>query len=46
MRYVDVNPFFLPYKGGIENRMHDIARLLSSMGHDVTVLTGRLPDTP
>ena len=46
MRYVDVNPFFLPYKGGIENRMHDIARLLSSRGHDVTVLTGRLPDTP
>lgn len=45
MRYVDVNPFFYPYKGGIENRMHDIARLLASRGHDVTILTGRLPDT-
>lgn len=45
MRYVDVNPFFYPYKGGIENRMHDIARLLAARGHDVTILTGRLPDT-
>ena len=45
MRFVDVNPFFYPHHGGIETRMHDTARLLAARGHDVTVLTGRLPDT-
>lgn len=45
MRFVDVNPFFYPHHGGIETRMHDTARLLAARGHDVTVLTGRLPGT-
>ena len=45
MRIVDVNPFFYPYRGGIEHRMHDTCKLLAERGHDVTVLTGRLPDT-
>ena len=45
MRFVDVNPFFFPYKGGIERRMDDIAKRLAEMGHDVTILTSRLPDT-
>lgn len=45
MKFVDVNPFFYPFKGGIENRMHDTAKLLAAKGHDVTILTGRLPDT-
>ena len=45
MRFVDVNPFFYPYKGGIERRMHDTARLLAGRGHEVTILTSRLPDT-
>ncbi|MCL2607989.1 MAG: glycosyltransferase family 4 protein [Methanomassiliicoccaceae archaeon] len=45
MRIVDVNPFFYPYMGGIEHRMHDTCKLLAERGHDVTVLTGRLPGT-
>jgi glycosyltransferase involved in cell wall biosynthesis len=45
MRIVDVNPFFYPFMGGIERRMHDTSRLLAERGHDVTVLTGRLPNT-
>jgi glycosyltransferase involved in cell wall biosynthesis len=45
MRIVDVNPFFYPLKGGIEHRMHDTSRLLVEKGHEVTVVTGRLPDT-
>lgn len=45
MRFVDVNPFFYPYRGGIEHRMHDTARLLAQRGHDVTIVTARLPDT-
>jgi glycosyltransferase involved in cell wall biosynthesis len=46
MKIVDVNPFFYPFVGGIEHRMHDTSRLLAARGHEVTVLTGRLPDTP
>jgi len=46
IRIVDVNPFFYPYKGGIENRMHQTSTLLAQKGHEVIVLTGRLPDTP
>jgi glycosyltransferase involved in cell wall biosynthesis len=42
MKIIDVNPFFFPYKGGIERRMHDTSRLLAARGHDVTVLTSRL----
>ena len=45
MKFVDVNPYFYPYKGGIERRMHDTARLLAERGHDVTILTSRLPGT-
>lgn len=45
MKFVDVNPFFYPYRGGIEHRMHDTARLLAQRGHDVTIVTSRLPDT-
>ena len=45
MKFVDVNPFFYPYKGGIERRMHDTAKLLTEMGHDVTILTSQLPNT-
>ena len=45
MKIVDVNPFFYPYGGGIENRMHQTSALLAQKGHDVTVLTGQLPGT-
>lgn len=45
MKFVDVNPYFYPFKGGIEHRMHDTARLLAQKGHDVTILTSRLPGT-
>lgn len=44
MRIVDVNPFFYPYKGGIERRMADTSRLLAAKGHDVTVLTAKLSE--
>ena len=44
MKIVDVNPFFTPYNGGIENRMYDTSKLLAAKGHDVTVVTGRLSD--
>lgn len=45
IKIVDVNPFFYPYMGGIEHRMHKLAKELASRGHDVTILTGQLPDT-
>jgi len=45
MKFVDVDPFFYPYMGGIENRIHQTSTLLAQRGHDVTVLTGQLPGT-
>lgn len=45
MKFVDVNPFFYPLRGGIEHRMHDTAKLLTEKGHEVTILTSRLPGT-
>mgnify|MGYP002626335897 CR=1 FL=1 len=45
MRFVDVNPYFFPYKGGIERRMDSLARRLAKRGHEVTILTARLPGT-
>ena len=45
MKIIDVNPFFYPFEGGIEHRIHDTSRLLAQRGHDVTVLTSRLPNT-
>ncbi|MHB8632808.1 MAG: glycosyltransferase family 4 protein [Thermoplasmatota archaeon] len=45
MRIVHLNPFFYPYFGGIERRMHHLARGLAARGHEVTILTARLPGT-
>lgn len=45
MKIVEVNPFFHPYNGGIEYRMHDVCASLAKKGHDVTVLTSQLPGT-
>ena len=44
MKIADVNPFYYPYKGGIERRMHDTAVRLAAEGHEVTVVTGRLSE--
>ncbi len=45
MKVVDVNPFFYPFVGGIEHRMHLIAKEMVSRGHDVTIVTGQLEGT-
>jgi glycosyltransferase involved in cell wall biosynthesis len=45
MKVVDVNPFFYPFFGGIEHRMHMIAKEMVKRGHEVTIVTGRLPNT-
>ena len=46
MKIVEANPFFFPYHGGIERRMHVTSKRFAKMGHDVTVLTSQLPGTP
>ncbi|NYZ80053.1 glycosyltransferase family 4 protein, partial [Candidatus Micrarchaeota archaeon] len=38
-----VNPFFYPFRGGIENYMLDLSKYLVSRGHDVSVITSREP---
>ena len=45
LRIVEANPFFYPFRGGIEHRMHVTSKLLAERGHDVTILTSRLPGT-
>ncbi|HLF24542.1 MAG TPA: glycosyltransferase family 4 protein, partial [Burkholderiales bacterium] len=44
MRIVAVNPYFFPYRGGIERRIHGVARELARR-HEVFVLTSQLPNT-
>ncbi|MBX8631949.1 MAG: glycosyltransferase family 4 protein [Thermoplasmata archaeon YP2-bin.285] len=45
MRIVEMNPFYLPYNGGIEKRIRAICSGLAKR-HEVFVLTSRLPGTP
>lgn len=45
MKVVDVNPYFYPLFGGIEHRMHLIAKEMVARGHDVTIVTGQLEGT-
>jgi glycosyltransferase involved in cell wall biosynthesis len=44
MRVVQLNPYHYPYMGGIEHRIHEVSKRLSSK-HEMIVLTGRLPGT-
>jgi glycosyltransferase involved in cell wall biosynthesis len=44
LRIVELNPFYLPYDGGIEKRITAIASNLSAR-HEIYVLTSRLPGT-
>jgi glycosyltransferase involved in cell wall biosynthesis len=44
MKIVEVNAFHYPFLGGIEHRIHHIAKRLAGK-HEVIVLTGQLPDT-
>ncbi|MCX8195275.1 MAG: glycosyltransferase family 4 protein [Candidatus Micrarchaeota archaeon] len=44
MRILMLNPFFLPYRGGTENHVYEVATRLAKK-HEVTVLTARLPGT-
>ena len=45
MRIVDINPYFYPLLGGIEHRMHLIAKELTARGHEVIIVTGQLKGT-
>ncbi len=44
MKIVQLNPFHYPYLGGIEHRIHNIAKRLAAK-HEVIVLTAQLPET-
>lgn len=45
MRICQLNPYYFPYAGGIERRIHEIGKRLAKR-HDVTVLTSQIPGTP
>ncbi len=44
MRICYINPFFYPFRGGIENRIYHVAKKLAQK-HDVFILTSLLPGT-
>lgn len=44
MRIVQLNPYYYPYMGGIERRLHEVCRRLSKK-HEMIVLTSQLKDT-
>lgn len=43
MKITFVNPFFYPFRGGIENYMLDLGKYLVSKGHEVSVITSKEP---
>lgn len=45
MRVLHLNPYFFPYRGGIERRIWGLSKELVKRGHEVFVLTSLLPDT-
>ncbi|MHB8584556.1 MAG: glycosyltransferase family 4 protein [Thermoplasmatota archaeon] len=45
MRIVLATPFFHPHVGGVESHVADIAGELAHRGHEVRVVTSRLPGT-
>ncbi len=45
MRIVQVNAFHYPFMGGIEHRVHHIAKRLAEK-HELIILTSQLSDTP
>jgi glycosyltransferase involved in cell wall biosynthesis len=48
VRILQVTPFFYPHAGGVESHVRALAREMTRLGHEVTVLTSRhdasLPD--
>ncbi len=46
MRITFVNPFFYPYRGGIENYMLDLGKYLVKRGHEVSVIASRFDNEP
>ena len=46
MNILQVAPYFHPHLGGVENHVHHLGLKLLERGHQVTVLTSRLPGTP
>ncbi|HUL39353.1 MAG TPA: glycosyltransferase family 4 protein [Methanomassiliicoccales archaeon] len=44
MRIVQLNPYYYPFMGGIEHRIHHMSKRLAR-SHDVTVVTSRLEGT-
>lgn len=46
LRIAQVAPYLTPHVGGVESHVEGISAELAKRGHDVEVLTSRLPGTP
>lgn len=45
MRICQLNPYYFPYAGGIERRIHELGKRMARR-HEVFVLTSQMPGTP
>ncbi len=45
LRVCMLDPLFIPYPGGAEKVVYEIGKRLAKKGHEITVLTSRLPKT-
>jgi glycosyltransferase involved in cell wall biosynthesis len=46
LRITQVAPYLYPHVGGVESHVEGVSRELARRGHDVEVVTSRLPGTP
>lgn len=46
MKITMLNPFFYPFRGGIENYILDLSKYMVDKGHDVSVITSREKGQP
>ncbi|MEA3199727.1 MAG: hypothetical protein QOE90_1155 [Thermoplasmata archaeon] len=46
LRLAHVAPYLHPHVGGVESHVEGVCAELARRGHDITVVTSRLPDTP
>jgi glycosyltransferase involved in cell wall biosynthesis len=45
MKILQVTPYFLPHKGGVERHVYNLSKSLADQGHSVTIYTSNIPET-
>jgi glycosyltransferase involved in cell wall biosynthesis len=45
MKILQVTPYFLPHKGGLERHVYNLSKSLADQGQSVTIYTSNIPET-